>query len=1479
MWYYALPRVKSKAWELGFVTAPIEEPVIPSDIDADDFRSGYEDGKVCLDRIKTGAWSTEKEVAEGLRRTLDEYFDTICADSAVVIRMKDWRLEMTNRVDGSSLLADREAMGSRDIPPSPLSPFASVPQPPPYFLDRPEILQPLREAILSSGPTAPLVAIEGMGGVGKTTITIQLCHDPRVRAAFPDGIVWLSMGKEATAALEPGETLKEYRTKKIARYLNLEFRVYDEAAYRTALEGKAIFLVLDNVWNQEDIEPFRMSGGRSRLLYTSRDRRIAASLGATPTEVGLLDAVGSREILALWSRRASSQLPEPQASVIVDHCVGLALSLSMTGAALAGQVDEEWRVCVEDLRNARLKYIDQRPADYEYQSLHAAIAVGVNALTPDVRSRYLRLAVLLEDMSAPEEFLRALWGGEPREVQRTARLLVERSLARRDAEGIRLHDLQLNFLRGEHPAPRALSLQRSALRLSAHVLRHAALEFAPQMIGRLLCYAEHSEIQEFAQLLALNATRPYLRPLTPTLIPAGGPVMRVLEGHSGSIRVVAISDDGERACSAAADDKLMVWELDGNEPPIEHAVDWVTSIALGADNKLLLSRSVDDYALLVADSAFPEPHRLTGHQAEIKAIALSKDGRLAITASADRTLRVWDLNTLGTVRVLEGHRREVTSVAITADGTRALSGSYDGTLRLWDLGNTWISKVVLEYNPLTALSMDAGGDRALLLSLIGSLSLIDLASDDPPRILAGSLGWGTLIAAEGHALFITYDGTVFAWDLENRSSPRRLRRRLPPLWGLVAAGGFVVLALKDGSTVVWDFREDTLRPVPIRNTSSGDENGLFPLAVTGDGSIAVFGSNRRGEVWNLRTNKLMRKLEGFSAFGSVCSLAIDTHGNRIVVSTSNGLVILWDSVSDAPGILRFDGWRVPDAPELPAGYVAFGEPAPPPHFRSEVAISADGRIAAAYDGAQLWAWRFVRDRDIEETMLDGHNGVFKAMALTPDGRVLAAVTDSSDETANLRVWDLEGERRSRLIGQEIGDVEGLTLTENGNGVVTIDRGGILRLWDLQGNLPPQIWEEYGEVRSVAMTPNGKTAVTGADTSVIVWKLDGHDAPMVLGRHSGRVNSVAISADGNRAISGSDDRTLRVWNLKAPITAVNGHSDRVSAIAVSADGKRVVSGSPDGTLRVWAVDESPNVGAPLGGGGYVDVVAVNADGTQALTGSRDGGIRAWDLGKKTGPRLLGRHKEWVRAIALSPDGRRAVSGSRHGELTLWNIADAEIREHNRGYDYIPRLHSIALTTTADRVLCYTGDGELRILDIETGRLLRTVEDIAVTSPCTVKFGYASYLPIVRFQTTDAARIVCGYPGGLLISNSLGNDFSFIDDIVWSRASCATPSDRKHFAIGRGGGASKIMEGSPEAEDSWFFLEDDQIDWSIGALDLHRDGKHAVSAHSATLRAWDVDSQDCLATFTCDAPICSCAWGGDIIAAGDVRGNVHLFSFEK
>ena len=513
--------------------------------------------------------------------------------------------------------------------------YVTAPPLPINFVERPEALAALRNALINDdgGRHIALTALEGMGGIGKTVLAQALSYDEVVQQAFPDGIVWVSIGRESafdnlTRMREIGKALDD----DLSRYDN-ELGARNQ--YRSTIRRKAALIVVDDVWNSKDLEPLLAeSSPRSRLLFTTRDASIAAAVGAREHVADLLTEEQSREVLARWSGTEVAKLPTI-AGELIRECGRLPLALSMVGAMLRGKPPAMWQRIYDLLLHSDLERIKAQFPGYPYPNVLRAIQVSVDALDDTPRERYVALAVLPEEMAAAPQLQQCLWGVDEGEAVETAEQFVDLSLAQRDQpEGcIRLHDLQLDYVRAHYPDKEALDLIRGAVRLSSHVISRDPGQFASQMVGRLFQYREMPAIEQFSEEVARGMNALWLRELHPALHPPGTALLRTLEGHSNWVNGVAVTADGNLAVSASVDHTLKVWDLESGR------------------------------AL----------RTLEGHSGSVNGVAVTADGKRAVSASEDRTLKVWDLESGHAVRTLEGHSNLVTDVAVVADGKRAVS--------------------------------------------------------------------------------------------------------------------------------------------------------------------------------------------------------------------------------------------------------------------------------------------------------------------------------------------------------------------------------------------------------------------------------------------------------------------------------------------------------------------------------------------------------------------------------------------------------------------------------------------------------------------------------------------------------------------------------------------------------------------------------------------------------------------------------------
>jgi hypothetical protein len=74
-------------------------------------------------------------------------------------------------------------------------PFQAPPKPPYRLVGRDHLLQELKTKLLA-GDTITLYALNGLPGVGKTALAIELANDHELISHFQDGVLWAGLGRE-----------------------------------------------------------------------------------------------------------------------------------------------------------------------------------------------------------------------------------------------------------------------------------------------------------------------------------------------------------------------------------------------------------------------------------------------------------------------------------------------------------------------------------------------------------------------------------------------------------------------------------------------------------------------------------------------------------------------------------------------------------------------------------------------------------------------------------------------------------------------------------------------------------------------------------------------------------------------------------------------------------------------------------------------------------------------------------------------------------------------------------------------------------------------------------------------------------------------------------------------------------------------------------------------------------------------------------
>jgi tetratricopeptide (TPR) repeat protein len=212
--------------------------------------------------------------------------------------------------------------------PQPRSPLYNVPARAPVqiFVGRDDDVQRVDLALRSRGAAAVSASIEGLTGVGKTELALQLAYQLAGTDRYPGGIFWLDAATPALTATWGGS---------IADQLKVPTGPTDERA-RLALgmverHGQAL-VILDNVvaWTPAEQPAPLPRGPNVHLLVTTQHLSLGGPNAFQHLELTVLSPAAARTLLTTLSGR-----DEPDFDALLAYLGGHTLAVELAGAYLA----------------------------------------------------------------------------------------------------------------------------------------------------------------------------------------------------------------------------------------------------------------------------------------------------------------------------------------------------------------------------------------------------------------------------------------------------------------------------------------------------------------------------------------------------------------------------------------------------------------------------------------------------------------------------------------------------------------------------------------------------------------------------------------------------------------------------------------------------------------------------------------------------------------------------------------------------------------------------------------------------------------------------------------------------------------------------------------------------------------------------------------------------------------------------------------
>ncbi|XP_051248504.1 apoptotic protease-activating factor 1 [Dicentrarchus labrax] len=1094
-----------------------------------------------------------------------------------------------------------------------------VPQRPVVFVNRPELVNRVREKLYRLLKEPGWVTVFGMAGSGKSVLAAEAVRDHRlIEECFPGGIHWLSIGQldkpdllvkiqslcfrleqslDSQSLHRPSNSLDE--AKERLRFLML--RRYPRA-----------LLILDDIWDSTVLKAFDI---HCRILLTTRNRSLADSVSGAKYEVEVesgLDENKGLEILAKYTEL--NRLPE-EARSIVRECKGSPLVVSLIGALLK-EKPNRWDYYLRQLQQKQFKRI-RKSSSYDYDALDQAMAASIEVLPDEHRELYKDLTVLEKDIKVPAKVLSVLWDLEAEEVEDILEEFVNKSLLFVDNHNkpyqYYLHDLQLDFLVEQnrtqleslhtkvvhqyqqhyrdgpptsgdeeclywirfltyHMAKANLSQELYSLMFSLDWVSIKAQIMGPaHLINDYVEYGpildkENSEVRsQFQEFLSLNGHQLEQRPF-PDVVQ-----LALSEPRSSEVYRQALLQAQDRTSAG----KLYFDWLNKNSVEslsrlvIHPHQGSIYSACFSHDGTKIASSGASKTLKVFKSTSGEKLTEIQAHDDEVLCCAFSPDDRLLATCSSDRKVKVWNVEKGMRLRVFEEeHQEQVNHCEFTNTSQRLLLATCSNdkflNVKLWNLNKPSSQNTMFgHFEPVNHCCFSPDDTYVSTSSNDGTIKLFQVSSANE---------WKTINVKN---MFTDSDEDVLV-----KCST----------W--TADGKHIICAARNAVLVFDVETSDMLLEIKTNRLSTVQYCHACPTS----NLLAIAFSNYAVELWDLESNKKMADCSGHLSW--VQRVQFSPDGSQLLSCSDDQTVRLWEPKKV--------------------------------HTSSAVHLKRDSDVLFS-------------DEEIIVSAADNCNRL-----QVRDGRSGSVVFQSEEKSSRIRCTCMFRQPSAVVLGQEDGTVQVLEVpsgkllatllghtktvlhcqfSQNGQTLITSSEDTTIRVWKWQSGECKVLQGHKEQVRCFALLSNSPAETRllswSFDGTVKMWDIESGEKLQDIEAHRGAILSCHVSPDGCLFATTSADKTAKLWHCESwqCVHTLSGHQDCVRSCRFSWDSRRLATGDDNGEIRIWNVKDGSLLkicsreskdGMDSLHGGWVSDLHFSPD--NSLLVSTGGYIKWWDVEK-------------------------------------------------------------------------------------------------------------------------------------------------------------------------------------------------------------------------------------------------------------------------